>query len=117
MRQIGNSKHEVGQLGLHNLQLICRSFELVTQTSHLIHDSGGIFAFAFEDADLFGKGVALGLQLLGAALYGFALGFEGIESRHIQLEFALRQALGDVVDVLAEELDVDHGNEGLAGQR
>ena len=71
-----------------------------------------MLTLAFEHTDLFGQAVALGLQLFGAGLQGFAFGLEGAESIHIQeglRVLAGLQTRDHGVQVFAEEKDIEHG--------
>ncbi len=112
MRQVGNGAHEFGHLRLHFVQARGRGLQFVADAADFGHHGGGVLALALEDADLLGQGVALALQFLGAGLDLLALGFQGIEGGDVEDELARGQAGGGAVDVLAEELNVDHGGWG-----
>jgi hypothetical protein len=112
--QVGHGQQEGGQLRLNGIEPGGRGFEFDFGGAHLGHDGVrfGMLAFGFETANLFGQRIALGLQLFGAHLQGFALGFERGEGGHVQVRlgaFAGVQAGFDLGQVFAEKGDVQHG--------
>jgi hypothetical protein len=114
VRQIGHCQQEGGQLRLNGIQPGGRGFEFDFGSAYLGHNGVrfGVLALGFEASDLFGQRVALGLQLFGAHLQGFALGFKRGEGGQVQVglgAFAGVQAGLDLGQVFAEKGDVQHG--------
>ena len=74
----------------------------------------GVYRYwpALEHADLLGQRVALGLELLGAGLQSLAPLFERCEGHRVELHAAIGEGGGDVANLAAEKLDVEHVNLG-----
>lgn len=109
VRQIGNGQHESGKLRLYFRQGRFIGFQFVAESADFGHDGGSVFFFAFQDADLFGKRIAPGLHFFSLCLKLAALRFKRVESCHVKFEFAGFKLCCDSVDILAKELNVDHG--------
>ncbi len=108
LRQVG----ERGEEGVHALeqrrQRLLAGLELVADLGDLGHHARGVLALALEHADLLGERVAAGLQLLGTGLQLLALVLEGLEGGGVELRPARGEASGDVVELGAEKLDIEH---------
>ena len=76
MRQVGHGQQQRLQLGLDLLEPRRGAVQIGLQRGHLRHDLVDRFALGLALADLLGELVALRLQLFGAGLDGFALGFQ-----------------------------------------
>ncbi|MNN36636.1 hypothetical protein D3C81_1505390 [compost metagenome] len=109
MRQVGDSQHEFADLRLDHIEARRRCFQLIADTGHFRHDCGGVFALAFQGADLLGQRIALVLQIFGAGLDLFALRFQCIEGGDVELELATGQASRNAVDVFTKKLNIYHG--------
>jgi hypothetical protein len=71
-------------------------------------DCRSIFTAAFEHTDLLREAVATRLQLLCARLQALAFIFERLESRSVERKTTRGQPLGKRLDVVAQQLDVEH---------
>ena len=85
VRQVGDGQQQRLHVGLDLVQALRGALELGLDAGDLGHHGIGRFTLGLELADLLGELVALGLQLLGAALDGLALGFERLEGVHVQV--------------------------------
>ena len=71
---------------------------------------GAVHAHALADqlADLLGGGLALGLQVLAVDIGLLALGIQGLELRHVEVETAPGQRPGHGFGILADLFDIKH---------
>ena len=92
VRQVRHRQQQRLQLRLDLLQPRGRLLEFGLQRRHLRHHRIDRLTLAFELADLFGKLVALRLQILGTALDRLAFGLQRSESGDV--EKALRFLAG-----------------------
>ena len=104
MRQVGHGQQQRFHLLLNGGQAFGGLVQPAFEGGHLRHQIVGAFAFGLALADLLAGGVALRLQLFGAGLDGFALGFQRAEGRFVQKRlrvFAGGQALEHALQVFA----------------
>ena len=114
VRQVGHAQQQVVQLGLQRVQAGGGAVQLVLDGGHLGHQVVGAFALGLALADLLAGRVALRLQLFGAGLKRFALGFQRLESGHVQIGLGVlaRLQTGDhAVQVFAEKKGIKHGRD------
>ena len=111
MRQIGHAGQNGFNLGLQGFEAHFGGLQLLLDVAHLRHHGicPRMVALAFERADLLAQAVALGLQIFGAGLQGFALGFKRGKSCLIQpglRVLAGLQAGDDAGQIFAQQGDV-----------
>ncbi|MNV06818.1 hypothetical protein D3C71_972180 [compost metagenome] len=114
MRQVGHGHQHGQQFGLDLLKAGSGLLQFHLARSYLGLDgfSAVLVTPAHQHADLFGKLIALGLQLFRARLQCFALGFQCLERSDVQEGlglFAGFQPRDGGVEVFAEEKNVKHG--------
>lgn len=109
VRQVGNAQHQGVQLGLDGVQLALAGLQIAAHAVDLGQQRRDVLAARLGLADGFGAGVALGLQLFGAGLHGLALGFEALETRHVQLEATGCQAAHNLLQLGTNQFGVEHG--------
>ncbi len=109
VRQVRHAEQQVRQTLLDIVEPGRRRLHLVADTTHFSHHRRGVLALAFQRADLFRQTVAARLHLFGTGLGVAAFRFERGEGRHVEGIAAVGEALGDAVEVFAQQLDVEHG--------
>jgi hypothetical protein len=89
-----------------------RALQLATDAADLVHHRRSVFALGLQLADLLRQAVAACLQLLGAGLDRLALGFERGEALDVEKRLrrlAPLQTSDDLRQILAQQIDVEHG--------
>ena len=86
------------------IQCLLGSLQLIAITGDFRHQCRNISTLGLGLADGLGSGITQVLQLLGAALKAFALGFKALEAGHIQPETTQAlQGLGGFRQMSAEQ--------------
>ncbi len=111
---IGRQVRDAGGDGVDLLaQLVqghFRGLQLVGEGGHFGHDGRHVLALGLGLADGLGTAVAQALQFLGPHLDALAIGLQGLQGRHVELEAAAgAQAFGEVGGLVAEQGWIKHG--------
>ena len=117
MWQVGHRQQPIAEALLHGVEIAFERSQLVADAGDLAQRRRRVFAPAFGDADLFRDRVAPRLQLLGAHLYLLALGLELDERGRVELISTRLQTCDDVIEVVAQKLDIDHARILAEGSR
>src|SRR5581483_6054481 len=109
VRDVRDAADEILQLGLQGGELPLGGLELAFRRLGLLQKRGRVVTLALRLSDLLGNAVARRLRLLDARLQRLAGRLEPLEFHGIELRAAAcAEALGDLLRILPQELEVDH---------
>jgi len=111
-RQVRHCHQQRRELGLDRVEPLGRVLQFAADATDLGHRRRRVFALGLRLPDLLGKAVAARLQLFGPGLNGLALRLERGEARDVEerlRRFAPLQTSDDLRQILAQQIDVEHG--------
>src|SRR5690606_35543827 len=107
--QVGN-RHQPGrQFLLHFAQVLFERLQLAGNGLGLRQHGRRVLTTRLQLAYLLGKRIAARLQLLGLDLHGLAAGFQGMIAVDIEGQAAAGERPHDAIQVLAQQIGVEHG--------
>ncbi len=109
VRDVRHAQHQVGQARLDLAELGFRRLHVVADPADFGHHGRRVLALPLHRADLLRQAVAARLELFGVGLDRAAFRFECGERGDVEGVAAIGEALGDAVEVFAQQLDVEHG--------
>src|SRR5262249_5322257 len=112
IRNVGDLQKKILQLRLNDFELPLQFLQLPSEFLHLLHDLRGelLIPLRLRLSDLLRLGVALRLVILGLGLNVFSLRLEFLECRRVEVIAPRSQSLSDAIEVVAQQLNVQHGN-------
>jgi hypothetical protein len=84
LRQVRKHHQHCREFGLDRIEPLGRCLQPIADAADLGHHRCAVLTFGFELADLLRQAVAPRLQLFGARLQRFALGFERTETLDVE---------------------------------
>ena len=107
---VGDTRHEVGDLGVELGAALGQALDLLVHLAHGLLGGLGLLALALlhERTDLFGLGVARGLELLDLRDDGATLLVERKEALAIPAALAVGHGGVERLGILANKFDVEH---------
>ncbi len=108
LRHVRNDRDESVELLEQFTEPHFVGFELALHRSDFGHHGGSVFTLALEHADLLRQAVTARLQILRARLQRLSLSLQPLESRRIERIAARSQPLGNGIDVVTQQLNIEH---------
>src|SRR5580765_1619676 len=108
VRNVRHGEHEILQPLLDRLETLLEPQQRFIGAIGLGHEPRDVFTLGFGLPDALGELVSRGLQILRTNLDLLTLLLDGPECRNIERERACREQPGGRIDIVAEQLRIEH---------